>query len=99
MRTTVFGGGAGDRADVPDVGILVSDAYSTVDANRTLPEAELAKEDDIILMCVVVNADHNINDVTAIVSDPDTDLFFLLDPRDLDSVVAQVVDRLLEVVV
>jgi len=98
MRTGVFGG-AGDRPNVPDVGILVSDGYSTVDAKRTLPEAALAKNDDIILLGVVVNADHNLDDMTAIVTDPNTDLFFLVDPRQLDAVVAQVVDRLLEIVV
>jgi len=97
MRTGVFGGGAGDRLHVPDVGILVSDAYSTVNANRTLPEATLAKDAGIIMLGVIVNPDHNLDDMTAIVTDPGTDLFFLVDPSNFDSVVAQVVDRLLEI--
>jgi len=98
MRTGVFDG-AGDRVRVPDVGILVSDGYSTVDAKRTLPEATLAKEDDITMLAVVVNDDHNLDDMSAIATDPNTDLFLLIDSSNLDSVVAQVVDRLLDIVI
>jgi len=93
MRTIVFDG-AGDRPRVPDVGILVSDGHSTVNASRALPEATLAKEDDITMLTVVVNVDHNIDDMTAIASDPVTDLFLLIDYSNLESIVEQVLDRL-----
>jgi len=97
MRTAVFGG-AGDRPNVPNVGVLVSDGHSTVNASRTLPEARLAKADDITMLAVIVNVDNNIDDMRAIVSDPRTDLFMLSKPSSLDSVVTLVLDRLLEIV-
>jgi len=93
MRTTVFFG-AGDRPNVPNVGILVSDGYSTVNASRTLPEAALVRADNITMLSVVVNADHNIRDMTAISTDPRTDLFLLIDYSNLESTVDDVLDRL-----
>jgi len=93
MRTGVFLG-AGDRPDVADVGILVSDGHSTVNASRTVPEAELVKADNITMLTVVVNVDHNLADMTAIASDPAADLFLLIDYSNLESIVDQVLDRL-----
>ena len=97
MRTAVFGG-AGDRPNVPNVGVLVSDGHSTVSASRTLPEAHLAKADNITMLAVIVNANHNIDHMTAIVSDPRTDFFFLANSSSVDSVVTLVLDRLLDIV-
>jgi len=98
MRTVVFGG-AGDRANVPNVGILVSDGHSTISASRTLPEARLAKADNITMLAVVVNTDYNLNDMTAIASDPDRDLFLLANSSSLNTVVTLVLDRLLEIII
>ena len=98
MRTQVFGG-AGDRAIVPNIGILVSDGHSTIDPERTLSEATLAKANNITMLSVVVSDDHNLNDMTAIASNPRTDLFLLISSSNLHSVVARVVDRLLDVVI
>jgi len=97
MRTAVFGG-AGDRVNVPNVGVLVSDGHSTVNASRTLPGARLAKADNITMLAVVINDNHNLNDMTAVASDPRTDLFFLTNSSRLDSVVTLVIDRLLDIV-
>jgi len=96
MRTVVFGG-AGDRPNVPNVGVLVSDGHSTVNASRTLPEAQLAQADNITMLAVVVNADNNIDDMTAISSNPRTDRFLLIRSSRLDLVVGQALDRLCSV--
>jgi len=96
MRTVVFGG-SGDRPNVPNVGILVSDGHSTVDTSLTLPEARLAKAEGITMMTVIVNADNNLSDMSAIATDPNTDIFFLIDFDRLDSVVSMIVDRLLDI--
>jgi len=87
-------GGAGDRSNVPNVGILVSDGYSTVNASRTLPEAREAKAAGITMMVVVVNRDYNLNATRAIASDPRTDLFELIDASRLAPIVARVLNRL-----
>ena len=92
-RTAVFGG-AGDRPTVANVGILVSDGHSTVSASRTLPEAELAKRAGITMMTVVVNADHNLNDMRAISSNPNSDVFLLIENSRLDMIVGEALDRL-----
>ena len=93
MRTAVMGG-SGDRPNVRNIGALVSDGHSTVNVSRTLPEAQFAKRDGITMLSVVVNADHNLADMTAIASDPRTDLFLLVNPSDLDQVVGRALDRL-----
>jgi len=94
MRTAVFGG-AGDRVNVPNVGVLVSDGHSTVNASRTLPEARLAKADNITMLAVVINDDHNLDDMTSIATDPNRpDIFFLNNSTLLDTVVEQALDRL-----
>lgn len=94
MHIRVFGG-AGDRPNVPNVGILVSDGYTTVNANRTLPAAQAAKADNITMLAVVVNADNNIVDMTAIASDPERpDLFLLTSSNMLDEAVGMALDRL-----
>jgi len=92
-RTRVIGG-PGDRSNVRNFGVLVSDGHSTVNVSRTLPEAQLAKRDGITMLAVVVNADHNLADMTAIASDPRRDLFMLTNPSDLDQVVRRALDRL-----
>lgn len=95
MRTKVFRRvDRGDRSTVPNVGVLVSDGYSTVNASRTLPEARLAKADGITMLSVIVNADHNQQDMTAISTDPSRDLFLLTDASLLDQVVQQALGRL-----
>ena len=96
MRTVVFGG-PGDRPNVTNVGVLVSDGHSTVDGYRTLPEAELAKADNITMLAVIVNADHNLHDMTLISSDPRTDLYLLTASSQLDMVIKQALDRLCNV--
>ena len=93
MRTEVFFN-ISDRVQVPNVGILVSDGHSTVNASRTVPEATLAKDVEITMLTVVVNADHNLADMTDIASNPSTDLFLLIDYSNLESIVEQVLDRL-----
>jgi len=92
-RTTVFSG-AGDRVNVPNVGVLVSDGHSTVNPFRTIPEAQLAKADNITMLTVIVNDDYNIDDMRSIASDPVSDVFFLISSDRLDLVVGQVLDRL-----
>ena len=44
----------GDRRDVPNIGILITDGISTVDRNLTLPYADDAKENNIRLLVVGV---------------------------------------------
>jgi len=93
MRTVVFGG-TGDRENVTNVGILVSDGISTVNASLTLPEAELVHADNITMLAVVVNSDNNLHDMRAIATNSSSDVFLLTDYNFLDQVVGQALERL-----
>ena len=44
MRTNVFDESSGDRPDVPNMAIVITDGKSTYDPERTIPEARLARE-------------------------------------------------------
>ena len=59
MRTEMFTETNGDRRDVPDYGILLSDGEATVNMDRTLPEARQAREAGIHLMVVAAERSSN----------------------------------------
>lgn len=91
MRTQVFGGGHGDRPDVRNVAIVITDGESTVDKNMTLTEADLAKDDGVVIF--VVGATDRINEaeLKGIASDPDiTHYFNSTSIRQLDTILQEV---------
>jgi collagen type VI alpha len=93
MRTDIFGQ-FGDRSDVANVGILVSDGYSNVNSSNTIPEAALAKSSAISMLSVVINPDHNITEMNLISSTPLLDVFLLTNATYLSDVVEKVLSRL-----
>jgi hypothetical protein len=59
MRTELFTGRRGDRPDVRNVGLVITDGESTIKHNMTQLEGQLARDDDIALF--VVGATDMIN--------------------------------------
>ena len=51
-RERMFQQDKGDRPGVPNVAILVTDGFSAVEPQRTLPEAELARKQGVLLYAV-----------------------------------------------
>ena len=54
MRNNVFRSGAGDRAGVSNIGILVTDGYSNIQRFNTIPEAARARNDDIAMYVIAL---------------------------------------------
>ena len=47
MRSTMFTARNGDRRGVPNIGVIITDGISNINAQRTIPEAEYARREDI----------------------------------------------------
>ena len=76
MREQVYIPARGDRPDILDMALLITDGESTRDANQTLREAELAKRAGITLFVVGVTDEVNEKELLAIASDPDSGHYF-----------------------
>jgi collagen type VI alpha len=91
MRVDLFGAanggftGPGVRSSYRQIGVLVSDGNSNVDAENTIPAADLAKQAGIEMFSIVVDVNHNITQLNAISSDPATNVFSLFDATYLTS--------------
>ena len=70
MRTEQFTSENGDRPNVPNVAIVVTDGRSTVDADQTLPQARAARDDGIQMFAVGITSDIDIYEVRGISSEP-----------------------------
>ena len=52
MHRDMFTSAAGARAGVPWLGVVITDGVSTFDSNLTIPEAENAKDKNIIMFAI-----------------------------------------------
>ena len=66
MRTEMFTMRRGDRDEVQNVVILLTDGYSNVNPMNTIPEAHLAKEQGIAIYVVAVGDNVDMKEVTEI---------------------------------
>ena len=41
MRSSIFGGSSGDRSDVSNVAVVLTDGKSTIDESQTIPAASV----------------------------------------------------------
>ena len=90
MRTQVFGGTRGDRPDVRNVAIVITDGESTVDQNMTMREADLAKDEGVAIFVVGVTDRINEDELRGIASDPDSTHYFnSTSIRQLDNIVQE----------
>ena len=55
LREDMFQQSNGDRPGIPNVGIIITDGYSSVEPLETLPQAALARERGILLYCVGID--------------------------------------------
>jgi len=70
---SAFTAGRGDRSGVRNVAIVVSDGNSNVAADRTLAEAEAARQRGVELFAVAVGQRSNPTEMAGIASDPDSE--------------------------
>ena len=70
---SVFTSNRGDRPGVRNVAVVVSDGNSNVAAERTLAEAEAARQRGVELFAVAVGQQSNGVEMAGIASDPDSE--------------------------
>lgn len=72
----VYSGSPGDRPDIPDVIVLVTDGESTIEQNKTVHEAMRAKKMGIKMYVVGVTEEINVDELKEMASDPVDEHFF-----------------------
>jgi uncharacterized protein with von Willebrand factor type A (vWA) domain len=83
MRTRMFQAANGDRSGVPNVAIIVTDGVSNINADRTIPEAELARAEGIHIYAIGIGLADS-TELDSIVSVPVVEnRFAVLDFNDL----------------
>ena len=65
MRTKVFTQ-RGDRPNVPNMGIVITDGESNIDARNTIPNAQRARRDGIIMFAVGITEQVNKTELRGI---------------------------------
>ena len=76
MRNEVFRTDAGDRPEVRNIGLVITDGNSNRDENLTLPEARAAKADGITLFSVGITNQINETELKLIASPPVEDHYY-----------------------
>ncbi|XP_033728140.1 collagen alpha-3(VI) chain-like [Pecten maximus] len=69
VRTVSFTNSSGDRANVEDILVVLTDGHST-DRNSTLDEAEMLHNTSTKVITIGIGADIDISELNAIASDP-----------------------------
>lgn len=69
-RTQLFNGSPGDRPDVTDVILLLTDGKSNVDADKTIPIANDLRQDGINVISIGITEEADVNEVRAVSSLP-----------------------------
>ena len=101
MREDMFTTRNGDRRGVDDVAMVITDGRSNIQKADTIREADLAKDEGILMMSVGVGERVWINELTGMASedssgDSSDNVFLLLDSSELDDVADQILDALCE---
>eukprot|EP00918_Siedleckia_nematoides_P036496 GHVU01079281.1.p1 GENE.GHVU01079281.1~~GHVU01079281.1.p1 ORF type:complete len:553 (-),score=30.11 GHVU01079281.1:425-2083(-) len=76
MRRELFRSDRGDRDDIRNVVLLITDGESTIDSNLTIPEAEMAKNEDAVIFVVGITNMINEDELKNIASTPVVDHYF-----------------------
>ncbi|ELU05673.1 hypothetical protein CAPTEDRAFT_217523 [Capitella teleta] len=71
MLTEIFVEDNGDRPNVPDTAIVITDGVSTRDSDKTIPYAIQAKDRGIRMLAVGIGAEINEDELEGIASPPD----------------------------
>lgn len=86
MRQDMFTASNGDRRDVPNYAIIVTDGESNINQENTIPEAIQSRIDGVHLMVVTVTEKPNL-EMKGIASDPDdTNILYVENFNQLQSI-------------
>lgn len=65
---TVFNAARGDRPTVPNVAVVVTDGYSNIQPENTVPEANSARQRNIEMYAVAMGTNINMTEINGIAS-------------------------------
>ncbi|CAH1788337.1 unnamed protein product [Owenia fusiformis] len=93
MRLSMFTSQNGDRPDVPNVALVLTDGNSNVNELETLPQAREARNAGIHLFAAAVGKEINMGELRGIATDPDVkNVFQVADLSDLVDIVSAIAD-------
>ncbi len=99
MRKEIFNIKYGDRKDVPNIGIIMTDGESNRDRKLTQFEADQARKEGIILYVIGVGDEVDMSEVESVANDPNSDFLFLSrDFVNLDRIKAPLMQRVAKTV-
>jgi hypothetical protein len=75
MRTQIFTSQNGDRDDVPNIAIILTDGVSNVNSRETIPEAERVRSEGIHIYAIGIGLS-DTREVDAIATPPKEDNSF-----------------------
>jgi len=81
LYSSVFTAAHGDRQGVPNVSIVVTDGRSNVRSDRTLAEAETARQSGVELFVVGIGKDVSPGELNGIASTPSGDHVVMMPSR------------------
>lgn len=90
MRTEMFTSIHGDRPTVPNIAVVITDGQANVQATRTIPEAEAAKDDGIEMYAIGISL-LETEELKGIASRPlDDHLYTVEDFEELSGLMAKI---------
>lgn len=94
-RTEMFTAPAGDRPDIPNVVVVVTDGQSNVNHELTLPEARALKNAGVTIITVAVGFTSETTELVGLTSAPvSQNLIYVTDYESLDKLKDQLIDPL-----
>lgn len=88
MRTKMFTAAMGDRPDVPNICLILTDGVSNVNSRRTIPEAELARNAGIHIYAIGIGL-QDTKELDAMATPPKEDNSFNVQSFDELSVLSE----------
>ena len=77
MHREQFTAPRGDRPNVPNIAIVITDGHSNVYSNRTIPEAEAARASGVFIYSIGVTNNINEEEVKGMSSMPQVKFIYL----------------------
>ena len=97
MKYNQFQRDNGDRDDVADVAVVITDGFSTINSQQTIPEAADAQRSEIRMYAIGITNKTNLEEVKMLSSDPrqeGTDYWRSKDFTTLDDILSNLVNTL-----
>lgn len=92
MHEQMFRQENGDRSNAPNIAIVITDGESTYDKDKTIPEANIARQKNIIVIAIGIGSQTSQIELEGIANKPSSKFVQQADFNTLDSIRRTVVD-------